>query len=260
MFTLEQYAYSNNLRQIHPLEKATFTLVTLIIVQLANSMVVSLGAMALMTGLTVLKAGIPGRLWLKMLGIPGVFLGMGAMVLMVSVQLGGTVQFGTWAWQLGPWSLQILLDQWPKALLLLMKGLASVSCLYFLTFTTPMVELLALLRTVKLPALFVELTELVYRFIFVLLDTAVAIFTAQEARLGYSGLAVSFRSLGTLISMLFLKSYHRATQMQWALEVRGYEGQMRVLRQEYHFSQGNWVRITVVQVLLITMAVYVGGR
>ena len=51
-----------------------------------------------------------------------------------------------------------------------------------------MTDILEVLRKMRLPALLIELMMLIYRFIFLLLETASAIMTAQESRLGKPGL------------------------------------------------------------------------
>ena len=53
---------------------------------------------------------------------------------------------------------------------------------------------------------------LIYRFIFVLLETAQAMRLAQEARLGYSSWGRWLRSVGMLASNLFLRANTRADE------------------------------------------------
>lgn len=57
------------------------------------------------------------------------------------------------------------------AMLVLSRALGAVSCLYFLSLSTPLPELLAVLRRVHVPAIMVELAVLIYRYIFILLAT-----------------------------------------------------------------------------------------
>ena len=51
-----------------------------------------------------------------------------------------------------------------------LQCLAAVSCLYFLSTSTPMTELFTALRRMHIPGFLVEMMELVYRYIFVLLE------------------------------------------------------------------------------------------
>ena len=90
-------------------------------------------------------------------------------------------------------------------------SLACVAATLALALTTPMVDLTEQLRRWHVPALFVELMTLVYRFIFVLLETMQAMRIAQEARLGYSSVQRWLRSAGMLASNLYLRANVRAS-------------------------------------------------
>ena len=129
---------------------------------------------------------------------------------------------------------------------LFFKSLASVSCLYFLTFNTPVFEVLSVLRKLKVPKLFVELMGLIYRFIFLLLDTANMIYISQNSRLGYSTLKTSFSSLGKLITTLFISSYKRSQDIYNAMESRCYDGDINLLENNYTYSYKNITLIIVV--------------
>ena len=136
---------------------------------------------------------------------------------------------------------------------LFFKSLASVSCLYFLTLTTPIFEILSVLKKLKVPKLFVELMGLIYRFIFVLLDTANMIYISQNSRLGYSTLKTGFNSLGKLIANLFISSYKRSQDIYTAMESRCYDGDINLLENNYTYSYKNISLIIVVEIVLIIM-------
>jgi cobalt/nickel transport system permease protein len=92
-----------------------------------------------------------------------------------------------------------------------------------------MVDLTDQLRRWRVPSLLVEMMMLVYRFVFVLLETAAAMHVAQEVRLGYSSRGRWMRSMGMLASNLYLRSQRRADALFTALSCRGYAGELRVL-------------------------------
>ena len=77
---------------------------------------------------------------------------------------------------------------------------------------------------------------LIYRFIFVLLETAQAMRLAQEARLGHST-GDAARSVGMLVSNLYLRANARATALFTALSARGYTGDLRRLRADPIWSR-----------------------
>ena len=94
----------------------------------------------------------------------------------------------------------------------MIKCFGAVSCMYFLSLTTPMVDLFTLLRKSIIPNFIIEIAELIYRYIFVLFDVSHRIHTAQDARLGYCNLRVSYHSTAQLASNLFIRSFNQAVK------------------------------------------------
>lgn len=92
------------------------------------------------------------------------------------------------------------------ALLVLSQSLSGMCCIYFLALTTPMIELFAVLKASQLLESVIELSMMIYRYIFVFLDMAFSIRYAQKVRLGYSNFRCSIHSMGMLGSTLFIRS------------------------------------------------------
>ena len=115
----------------------------------------------------------------------------------------------------------------------LAKSLGAISAMYFLALNTPMTDVTLGLRRLKVPGLMIELMDLIYRFIFVLWETAANIRTAQDSRLGYTGFRRSIASLGGLSSMVFLRAWNKADAIYSALESRGYTGALNTVAGDY---------------------------
>ena len=137
-----------------------------------------------------------------------------------------------------------------------LQCLAAVSCLYFLSTSTPMTELFTALRRMHIPGFLVEMMELVYRYIFVLLEAASQIRNAQECRLGYATLKTGFYSTGQLISNLFLRAYRQADRTYTAMESRGYTDEVRTLGLAYE-TKGWQKGLAVGYSVLLTAAVLI---
>jgi ABC-type cobalt transport system, permease component CbiQ and related transporters len=116
--------------------------------------------------------------------------------------------------------------------------------------------MIALLRKIKVPALFMELMGLVYRFIFVMAETAEKIYTSQSSRLGYVNLNRGYHSLGQLVSNLFIKSYHRSKMLFIALTSRCYTGEIAVLEKSYRLSPGNIAIILLLDTGLVLFGIW----
>ncbi len=102
---------------------------------------------------------------------------------------------------------------------------------------------------------------LVYRFVFVLLETGMAMYLAQEARLGYSSWRRSLRSAGMLASNLYLRSQARAAAVFTALTARGHTGELRVLAPERAWSARRLLYIAAGEAALLAAALVarIGG-
>ncbi|BAZ08504.1 cobalt transport protein [Calothrix sp. NIES-4071] len=111
---------------------------------------------------------------------------------------------------------------------ILTRAASALSCLYFIMLTVPFVELLQTLRKLGFPQLLTELLLLMYRFIFVLLNTASELWTAQQARFGYRTFNSSMKSLALLIGQLFQRTIENYRQISLSVESRGFNGEFRV--------------------------------
>jgi cobalt/nickel transport system permease protein len=100
--------------------------------------------------------------------------------------------------------------------------------MFLLAATTPMTDLLRWASRRGVPAAVVEIADLTYRFVFVLLATTRAVYDAQAARLGYTSRKATLASSSQLVAVVLVRAWERARRLQEGLEGRGYEGTLRV--------------------------------
>ncbi|HOV80880.1 MAG TPA: cobalt ECF transporter T component CbiQ [Bacillota bacterium] len=256
MFNIDCYAYSNKLRSCHPGEKFVFAFLTMAICLAFPSRTASLAVIVLMAGAAILGAGIPWRVYIKLMSVPLSFLLAGAAAIAVSVSRGGGPVYGI---TIGVFTLGVSPRDFSTAADVLFKSLGSVSCLYFLSLTTPVTEIISVLKKMRIPALFIELMSLVYRFIFVMMETASRIYVAQSSRWGYASFKTSYRSLSRLLSAVFLRSYYRSQMTYTALVSRCYTGELNVIEPRYAASVKNIMLIVLIEILLLALTLYGGG-
>lgn len=249
MIYLDKYAYFNNIKDIHPFEKFIFVILTLIIVLSSNSLVLSIIVFSLISLIIFFIAKIPLKFYFKLLLLPIYFLIAG--VLTIAVNEIKTGQSAIFSFMIFNTKIGMTQASFYVALRLFFKALGSVSCLYFLALTVPMVEIINILKTLKLPKLFIELMTIIYRFIFVLLDTFDRIHTSQASRLGYKNIPASFKSMGKLVASLFIITLKKSEDVYNALESRSYNGEFNFLTKEYSFSIINIISILSIDSLLI---------
>jgi len=239
MISIDNYAYQSKLKQVDPLVKLFFTLLTIFVCFWADSVAVALIVILTTSSLTVIRGKIPALVFIKLLLLPFSFLVLAVITIIFNLAdsrdpfLFSLPVFG---YYLGVTESGVFL-----AARLFSKALAAVSCLYFLSLSTPLLDLLTALRRLKLPNLLIELMALGYRFVFILLETAEKMLTAQQSRIGYSNLRAGYRSLGALGASLFVRSYRRGAALYTALESRSYNGELHVLENQYATSRAAYL-------------------
>jgi cobalt/nickel transport system permease protein len=239
---IDRYAYSNRLRFVHPGQKLGLALLVIALCLGFNEPLVGLLAAAWMTILAVAWAGLPLRVFGGAVLTEGFFLVLAVLSIAVSIHAGS----GRW-----PLAFSITPASLAAAQLPFTRALGSATAMAFLAFTTPMVDLLDLGRRAHVPVLLLDLATLIYRFIFVLLDSLQRMVIAQETRLGYSNMRRSMNSAALVASRLLIDTYQRSQRLQTALESRGYMGDLRVLPTEYQRSQLVWAFMAALAASLI---------
>jgi cobalt/nickel transport system permease protein len=236
---IDQYAYANRIRTIDPLQKASLAGSVILLCLVSNRPIVGALALGWMWGLTVFWAGLPARVFGRVLLAEGLFLGLSVIGVLVSISLTPP-PVESWRWQLGAVWISTSRPAFDATLQLVARTLGATAALNFLTLTTPLVDLVDLLRRLRCPGLLIDLMTLIYRFIFVLLESLNDMYTAQNSRLGYVNFRRGMMSAGLLGSQLFIEAYHRSQRLQVALESRGYAGDLKVLPATYQFDRRLW--------------------
>lgn len=157
---------------------------------------------------------------------------------------------------LGGWYLTAGTDSFMYAVQLILTALSAVSCLYFLSFTTPVPDILEVLRRLHCPKLLIELMLLIYRFIFVLRETASAISVSQLCRLGNRDFRTSLKSFGMMGSVLMIRAIERSNRLYEAMETRCYDDTIQVLSEEHPPKKKVILAIIIFDTALFIFAVW----
>jgi cobalt/nickel transport system permease protein len=255
MINLNNHAQNSKLKTVNPMQKVFFALLTMGTCLWVESVPISIAILAIMAWNTIYKGRTPASLFLKFMIIPASFLLIGVLPIVISISkdinilLVNTQFMGSY--------VGISITGFQNAIRLIFKSLGAVSCMCYLSLSTPMVDLMSVLRKLKLPKLLIELMELVYRFIFVLIETAETMLRSQKARLGYSSISCGYRSMAALASTLFIRAYKRSEELYNALEARGYDGELNVL--EPQFTPISWTKciaFIILNMLFIMAALF----
>lgn len=226
---IDRLSYESRLRFVNTGEKFFFSVFTLLLCVGSRSIPLAVYVFLTTGILTVYKGGIPVFKYLKLLAVPLFFLGMNSVILGLAVRREPLELF---AYPIGQWYITANTETVLYGLCIFLTAMASVSCLYALSCNTPMADFILFLKRIRIPALLIELMVLIYRFIFILLDCAHAISTAQRSRLGNRDYKTSLRSFSALVSTLFIRAVRRSSLLYDAMESRCYDGVLNVLSEE----------------------------
>ncbi len=111
-----------------------------------------------------------------------------------------------------------------RAWSILSKSYLSGLSVLILAAATPLPEIAAAARFFRVPALLVEVIQLIYRYLFVLTSEARTMQTAFATRSGHAG-ATALRASSGMVAVLFSRSYEKAAMIHSAMCSRGFSGE-----------------------------------
>jgi cobalt/nickel transport system permease protein len=230
MIIIDKLAYSSKLRYKNPAVKAAFAVGSLLICVGARSFVISLIIVTVMAGLTVLFNKISIPRYIRLMGIPFGFMVLSTIAIVINIT---DKPMDLASFPIGSKYLAVSWHSLTEGARLVAVALASVSCLYFLTLSTAMLDILAVLRKLHCPKIMIELMMLIYRYIFVILDMASAITTSQNCRLGNKDFMTELKSVGQMLAVLLIRSLRKSSLLFESMESRCYDGEIKVLNEYF---------------------------
>jgi len=222
---IDSYAYTNSLAQTSPTTKIFFALSMLILCVLSPSPVIPITVFLIAIVLIVAAAQIPGKFYLDLLLYPLVFAAISCVFIALFFGFGTPlveIAFPWFKWTIYNNGITI-------AITTFFRVLGAVSAMFFLVLTTSMTDLFISLRKIHIPKVLIELSLLIYRYIFVFMEVASKMNTAQKLRLGQTGWINRIHSMSLLAANLFIRTMEQGERTFIAMNARGYDGNIRVL-------------------------------
>jgi len=145
------------------------------------------------------------------------------------------------------------------AILVFARSLGGISSLFFLSMTTPMLELFSYFKRFSFLDIFTELTMLIYRYIFVFLGLLLNIQAAQKMRFGYRNYKTSIYSAGLLAGSLFILTLEQGDRLFLAMNSRCYDGKPVFYESKYKISPADLLIAAVFVSSVIAVFIYSRG-
>ena len=230
MFGEDMANQSGLLQRIDPRVKI-FTMLALLIATAFLRHAPALLGMYAVTLILAMFSGLPlgffvRRVWLF---IP-IFTGIIVIPAMFSFITPGNVVAPLWHWHGN--AVGLTSQGLTAAAIIVLRVATSVSLVVLLTLTTSWVRLLAALRSLFVPKIFILIIGMAYRYLFLLLNSVTDMYTARKARTignDQGDVNEGRRFVSATAGALFGKSQALSEEVHQAMVSRGYSGTPRTL-------------------------------
>jgi cobalt ECF transporter T component CbiQ len=208
---------------------ARATIVAMLVLLVAASFLHTIAALLALYALTLLVAAasrLPVGYFIKRvwLFIP-IFTLIVILPATLSIVTPGHIVLELWSWHGHPegFTSQGLTN----AGLVVSRVAVSISLVLLLTLTTPWVKLLAALRSLGVPRMFVMVISMAYRYIFLLLGSVSEMYESRKSRTvgGQRHDRAARAFVGATAGALIGKANHLSEEVHQAMVSRGYRGE-----------------------------------
>jgi cobalt/nickel transport system permease protein len=229
MFGEDVAAARGVLQRIDPRVKLLSLIGLLVVAGLSHSMI-TLAVMYAATLVLAAASALPVGFFIKRvwLFVP-IFTGIVVLPATLSVVTPGDIVITLWHWHGTPQGITV--QGLMAAGRVVARVAVSISLVVLLTLTTPWIRLLAALRSLGVPRIFILIIGMAYRYIFLLLTSVTDMYQARQART--PGAPKHDRSarafLGASVGTLLGKASQLSEEVHQAMTARGYRGDAKTL-------------------------------
>jgi len=124
---------------------------------------------------------------------------------------------------LGKFAFPVYHEGMQLGFLMLLRIMTAVTLGSLLSFSTPMIEILETLRLCKVPEIMIDLAAMMYRYVFIVEETARSMRRAQLSRMGDQMTWIhQARDVGKVAGHVLIKSLDRSIRIYKSMLSRGY--------------------------------------
>jgi len=254
---LEEAAQKNALLTVHPYPKLILGIGCILLTLFSPNFIVPVILAISLSAITIQLAKINPLFYASLLCIPLTFAILSVLVIMFLTG-GGEILWSYSIFSIFPISLTT--ESIQKGLLVFFRVIGGMCALFFISLTTPMTDLFGVMKNMKIPELFIDLSMIIYRFIFIFMGKAHQVHHAQVMRLGYSKPREAIQSYSMLFGSIFISSWDAGEHFIQAMDSRCYNGKFAKLTTynplEWQSVAGVLMYLTGILILIILTAGY----
>jgi cobalt/nickel transport system permease protein len=146
------------------------------------------------------------------------------------------------------------------AILLLVRIFVSLTSIVILSSTSPMQQIVASLRRLKMPKDLAMILSIMVRFLFVFIDELAAIRKSQKSRNFHIHSNLTpykwrVRQVGYTVAMMFVKSYEQGERVYRSMVSRGFSDESDLYNEKKSLERNDYIYICTIIILVIVLEI-----
>ncbi|MEM3517246.1 MAG: cobalt ECF transporter T component CbiQ [Candidatus Bathyarchaeia archaeon] len=153
--------------------------------------------------------------------------------------------------------LQLTMQGFLSTLHFILRVWMCVSSLILLNLTTKFSNIIDSMKSLKIPKVFTMMFSITYRFLFLFINEAYRMILAKESRTIKKKMSKidNIKTLGLIISSLFIRAYERGERVYLAMKNRGYMGEMKSLSViKFHLKDALFIFFFMLFIILVLLS------
>jgi cobalt/nickel transport system permease protein len=148
------------------------------------------------------------------------------------------------------------------AILLITRMITSLTSIVILSSTSPMQQIVASFRRLKMPKDLAMILSIMVRFLFVFIDELAAIRKSQKSRNFHIHSKLTpykwrIKQVGYSIAMMFVKSYEQGERVYKSMISRGFSDKSDLFNEKTSLEKSDYIYIATIIILVIILEIII---
>ena len=251
--TLEYYSYNSKINSWNPHLKFWYSMVLIVLGIILSNIYISISIVFICGFITIFLGKISLKKYIDFFKVPIIFLLISVAVININFSKNIT---DFYYFNIGDLYIYTTNENIKKSCILFWRALSGVSSMYMLALSTPLNEIIYVMKKARTPQIIIELMYLVYRFIFIMRDSYKSMRKSIESRLGFRDYRTSLLSFGKIISNILIVSLRKSNSFYDAMESRCYRGEIRFFIKEKRINKKVIIGMGLSIIYLIVLYIF----
>lgn len=252
--TLEYYSYNSKINSWNPHLKFWYSMVLIVLGIILSNIYISISIVFICGFIIIFLGKISLKKYIDFFKVPIIFLLISVAVININFSKNIT---GFYYFNIGDLYIYTTDENIKKSCILFWRALSGVSSMYMLAFSTPLNEIIYVMKKVRTPKIIIELMYLVYRFIFIMRDSYKSMRKSIESRLGFRDYRISLLSFGKIISNILIVSLRKSNFFYDSMESRCYRGEIIFFIKEKRINKKVIIGMGLSIIYLIVLYIFI---